>query len=132
SFLYLTDLGGSGSDQVNLLNVGNNSTSSGMPLAIDGAGALYLTGRTSSINFPVKDAVQPSNAGGNSDAFVTKIDLNRTGPAQLAYSTYLGGNGEDAGTAIAVDSFGTAYVVGRTSSANWPTLGAYQDRLNGT
>ena len=74
---------------------------------------------TTSTNFPTANAFQPAN-GGNTDAFLTK--LNATGTA-LAYSTYLGGNGSnnDEGTAVAVNVVGNAYVTGLTNSANFPT-----------
>ena len=62
--------------------------------------------------------------GGNEDAFVAK--LNTTGTA-LVYSTYLGGNNDDVGYGIAVDSFANAYVTGYTGSSNFPTTaGAFQ------
>src|SRR5439155_1205900 len=57
-----------------------------------------------------------SFGGGILDAFVTK--LNATGTA-LVYSTYLGGNKNDAGVGIAVDAAGAAYVTGRTSSTDF-------------
>ena len=58
-----------------------------------------------------------------SDAFVTK--LNATGSA-LVYSTYLGGGGYDSGRGIAVDNAGNAYVVGETSSKDFPTVNPIQ------
>jgi hypothetical protein len=84
-----------------------------------------FTGRTSSSNFPTKNARQPSRAG-NADAFVTKMDTSASGSASLLYSTFLGGSGYDKGTAIAVDGLGIAYISGYTCSSNFPTLGAYQ------
>ena len=57
------------------------------------------------------------------DAFVTK--LNPTGSA-LVYSTYLGGSGNDSGSAIALDSAGEAYVAGQTTSTNFPTVNPFQ------
>jgi Calx-beta domain/Carboxypeptidase regulatory-like domain/Beta-propeller repeat len=114
SRIYSTYLGGSGQD------FGGNSTASGSKaIAIDPAGNAYLTGRTTSTNFPTANAFQASN-GGNTDAFLTK--LNAAGSA-LIYSTYLGGNGSssDEGMAVAVNVVGNAYVTGLTNSANFPT-----------
>jgi fibronectin type 3 domain-containing protein len=112
SLVYSTYLGGSGSDH-------------GAGVALDGTGAAYLTGGTTSMNFPVVSAFQPAS-GGNQDAFVAKIAS--TG-SSLLYSTYLGGSGgtvgfPETGSAIAVDSDGNAYVTGTTSSPNFPLANA--------
>ena len=112
SLVYSTYLGGSGNDY-------------GTAVALDGTGAAYLTGSTTSTNFPVVNAFQPIS-GGNQDAFVAKI--NSAGNS-LVYSTYLGGSGgtvgfPETGSAIAVDSAGDAYVTGITSSPNFPLANA--------
>ena len=61
--------------------------------------------------------------------FVTK--LNPTGSA-LVYSTYVGGTGVDNGGRVAVDSGGNAYVLGNTSSTDFPaTAGAFDTTANG-
>jgi hypothetical protein len=65
-------------------------------------------------------SIQPAN-GGDSDAFVTKI--NAAGTAIL-YSTFLGGHGADEGNGIAVDGAGNAYVAGDTSSSTFPGVTA--------
>ena len=111
---YSTYLGGAGDDR-------------GVAIAVDTAGAAYITGNTTSANFPVANAFQPANAGGQ-DAFVTK--LNAAGTA-IVYSTYLGGSGgipgyPESGNGIGVDSAQSAYVTGVTHSANFPKLGALQ------
>ena len=87
-------------------------------IAVDGQGNAYLTGQTTSSNFPTLNAFQPTYGGGNNDAFVTK--LNAKGTA-LVYSTYLGGGAvqnatDEWGQGIAVDANGSAYVVGRETS----------------
>ena len=74
---------------------------------MDGAGSAYVTGRTSSIDFPTTaGAAQTTNAGFD-DAFVTKLDATGSG---LVYSTYLGGSDSDIGVGIALDGGGSAYV----------------------
>ena len=83
---------------------------------------------TSSIDFPTKNALQLAS-GGNSDAFVTKI--NAAGSA-LVFSTYLGGSFDDFGQSIALDSARRVYVTGKTLSANFPTKNALQATLNGS
>ena len=103
---YSTYLGGSGSEN-------------GNAIAVDAAGNAYVTGETSSTNFPTMNPLAGTNAG-LYDAFVTK--LNATGTA-LVYSTYFGGSGGDYGQGIAVDAEGNAYVAGITYSTNFPTMG---------
>ena len=118
--IYSTYLGGSGNDYAG-------------GIVLDASGNAFLTGETDSPNFPTRNAAYPGNAGFN-DAFVTKL-----GPSgnSLIYSTYLGGNGDDAGRAIAVDTGGNAYVTGATyskGSGNGPfptTQGAYQGNNGG-
>lgn len=108
--IYSTYLGGSGGD-------------SGSGIAVDSAGNAYVTGYTQSTDFPTKNPLQPAYAGGTDDIFVAKI--NPTGSA-LVYSTYLGGSGDDLGSAIAVDSAGNAYVTGVTQSIDFPTKNPLQ------
>jgi hypothetical protein len=112
ALIYSTYLGGSGQDF-------------GHSIAVDSGNNAYVTGWTSSTNFPTTPgAFQTSYGGGANDVFVTK--LNATGTA-LSYSTYLGGSGDDVGQGIAVDGAGDAYVVGTTNSTNFPTTaGAFQ------
>jgi len=114
SLVYSTYLGGSGADI-------------GYGIAIDSTGAAYVTGQTSSTNFPTHGAYQSSLAGAQ-DAFVTK--LAPTGDS-LVYSTYLGGSGQDTAYCIAIDASGAAYAAGTTASSNFPTASAYQTTLKG-
>jgi hypothetical protein len=109
ALLYSTYLGGSGDDQ-------------GNRIAVDGSGNAYVTGWTTSTNFPTANPVQ-ANYGGSEDAFVTKI--NAAGSV-LVYSTYLGGNVGEQGNGIAVDGSGNAYVTGVTQSTNFPTANPLQ------
>jgi hypothetical protein len=101
-------------------------------IAVDRDGNVYVTGETSSDNFPIQNAFQSNLAGeGFSDAFVTKINPSNVGYASLVYSTYLGGGNADIGNAIAVDSEGNVYVTGETRSDNFPTQNAFQSDLAG-
>ena len=75
------------------------------------------------MNFPTVHPVQGSHGGGVFDAFVTKLN---PGGSALLYSTYLGGSGDDGGLGIAVDSRGSAYVTGGTSSTDFPTASPLQ------
>ena len=86
-------------------------------IAVDGAGALYVTGRTNSPAFTgVTTASAQFTTGGGYDVFATKI----LSTGQIQYSTFFGGTGDDGANAIAVDFFGVAYIVGRTTSAAIP------------
>jgi hypothetical protein len=113
---YCTYLGGSGDDRA-------------FGLAIDNARNVYITGWTSSTNFPLMGAIQ-TRLGGTRDAFVTK--LNAAGNA-LVYSTYLGGSGVDVGYAIGLNATNSAVVVGDTTSTNLPvTPKVFQPALAGS
>lgn len=97
-------------------------------VSADGSGNAYVTGNTTSTDFPTKAPMQAANAG-SSDVFVAK--LNSTGTA-LDYSTYLGGGGQDYAFWITVDSTRQAHVVGSTASANFPvTAGVIQPTCGG-
>jgi len=112
ALLYSTYIGGSGSDTATAI-------------AVSG-GSAYITGNTTSTNFPTKapqsgaTTIYPfqTTYGGNTDAFVA--ELNTTGNL-LIFSSYLGGSAADFGQGIAVDSAGNVYVTGSTESANFPT-----------
>jgi Beta-propeller repeat/Cep192 domain 4 len=107
-------------------------------IAVDASGNTYITGYTSSVDFPVSGGVQGIFAGGGCDtavntapcfdAFVAKLNPQGTG---LVYSTYLGGTGDDEGVRIAVDSSGQAYVAGFTDSLDFPTAGPLQGSNGG-
>ena len=106
--IYSTYLGGGGGDE-------------GYGIAVDGSGNAYVTGWTTSTNFPTLNPYQTNQD--TTDAFVTKLSADGD---ILIYSTYLGGEIDDVGIGIAVDGSGNAYVTGQTYSTNFPTLNPYQ------
>ena len=112
---YATYLGGSGNDTA-------------FRIAVDAAGHAYVTGSTSSVDFPVAAALQPTFAGGFSDGFVTKLSPDGS---ELVFSTYLGGVDRDLVTAVDVDAEGAVHVGGSTGSYNFPTLNAYDPYFGG-
>jgi len=125
---FVTKLNAAGSRLDYSTYLGGNTDDVGYGVAVDSSGSAYVTGRTYSTNFPTTAGAYQTTFGGIQDAFVSK--LNATGSA-LVYSTYLGGNGFDAGYEIAVNS-GSTYITGGTNSANFPTTaGAYQTVFNG-
>lgn len=113
---FVAKMNPTGSAWVYCTYLGGNNVDEAYAIAIDAAGNAYVTGYTASTNFPLQSAFRSSNAAGV-DAFVTK--LNPAGSA-LVYSTYLGGSATDYGTAIAVDSSGSAYVTGIVTSDDFP------------
>jgi uncharacterized repeat protein (TIGR01451 family) len=104
-------------------------SSTGVGIAVDTAGSAYVTGYTTSGDFPTTSGALDTTLGGGDDAFVTK--LNPAGSA-LAYSTYLGGSSYEYGHGIAVDTAGSAYLTGWTTSGDFPTTsGALDTTLDG-
>jgi hypothetical protein len=97
--------------------LGGSSDDTGYNLAVDPYGNAYLVGMTFSSNFPLANATQWSS-GGNSDAFVTKLD----GGGNMLFSTFLGGSGIENAFGIAADSSQNIWVGGRTGSTNFPLL----------
>jgi uncharacterized repeat protein (TIGR01451 family) len=119
---FVTKLSPTGSALVYSTYLGGSGQDFGHGIALDSALSTYVTGGTTSTNFPTKNPFQGANAGGQ-DAFVTK--LSPTGSA-LVYSTYLGGSGYDQAFGIALDSSRNSYVTGLTSSTNFPTKNPFQ------
>jgi len=122
---FVTKLNPTGSGLLYSTYLGGSYADNGASIAVDSSGNAYVTGQADSNDFPTTaGAFQPTFGGGNSDAYVAK--LNPTGSG-LVYSTYLGGINQDQAIGIAVDSSGDAYVVGTTGSADFPTTaGAFQ------
>lgn len=119
---YSSYLGGDGEDLIHAM-------------ALDSAGNVYVAGETTSSNFPVtasafqtKRGNAPASlfgfvSGYSPNAFVAKLSPS----GKIIWATYLGGSGGDTALAIAVDAKGSAYVLGSTTSPNFPvTPGAYQ------
>ena len=107
---------------------GANPNDESTAIAVDSSGNAYITGSTSSNNYPVTSGAFQPFPGRGRDVFVTK--LNSSGSA-LVYSTYLGGSGGDVGTGIAVDGAGNAYVTGSFDSSDFPfTPNAFRNGVN--
>lgn len=134
SLVYSSYIGGTG----------GASLDSGNGIAADANGNAYVTGITFSSpgigqsNFPVMNAFQatPSDAT-DGNAFLTRIDTTQSGSSSLIYSTYLGGSGAnalavgglgfaDAGFGVAADGSSNAYIIGTTSSTDFPTANGFK------
>ena len=105
SLVYSTYLGGGASDSAN-------------GIAVDTAGAAYIVGGTASADFDTTASRFEGDTAGNGDAFVAKVAPSGS---SLDYSTYLGGDSEDVGNAIALGPGGAAYIMGDSSSSNFDT-----------
>jgi hypothetical protein len=126
---FVTKLNAAGSALVYSTYLGGTNTENGSSIAVDASGNAYVTGATSSSDFPTTSGAFQTTYGGNGDAFVSKI--NPAGSA-LVYSTYLGGANGDGGNGIAVDVLGNAYLTGCASSSNFPTTpDAFQTMSHG-
>ena len=120
--VFVTKINATGTARIYSTYLGGGGVDTGAGIAVDRQGNAYITGNAGSFDFPMKGAVQ-GTWGGSGDAFLTK--LNASGSA-LVYSTYLGGNATDYGTAVALDPAGNAYIVGVTFSTNFPTANPFQ------
>jgi hypothetical protein len=122
---FVTELNTTGTGLVYSTYLSGSGDDIGYGIVVDSSGNAYVTGYTTSSNFPTTAGAYQTTLGGGQDAFVTKMNTTGTG---LVYSTYLGGStGGEQGRGIAVDSSGNAYVTGYTNSANFPTTaGAFQ------
>ncbi len=104
--------------------LGGSSSDAGLGIALDGAGNRYLTGSTTSLDFPSAG----NNKSPNIDAFIAKLDATGT---SLVYVIYVGGFEDDIANAITVDPAGNAYITGNTTSGSLPLLSGIQTNYGG-
>jgi len=115
SLLWSTYLGGGGDWDI------------GQSIAVASDGSCYVTGETTSSDFPIQNGYDITYNGGNFDIFLAKFAAN----GSLLWSTFLGGNGTEGGQGLAVASDGSCYVTGLTRSSDFPTQNAYDSTYNG-
>ena len=120
--LFVTKLSADGSKLLYSTYIGGSGDDVGYGIAVDSAGNAYVTGDTSSPNFPVEKAFQKA-LGGMFDGFALKLSPDGS---KLLYSTYIGGSQGDRGYAIAVDASANAYITGYTYSTDFPLLNPIQ------
>jgi hypothetical protein len=120
---FVAEFNKSGSALVFSTYLGGSDDDLGTGLGLDLAGNIYVSGITRSTNFPTANAFQRFFAGGVGDSFIAKLS---PGGKALLYSSYLGGNLNDSGNDLAVDSAGRAYVVGSTNSTDFPLVNPLQ------
>jgi hypothetical protein len=107
--------------------LGGNWEEVGNDIAIDNNYNIYVTGFTRSPNFPIQNAIQSSYMG-NYEVFISKFNSICS---ELIYSTFLGGTSSEGGYGIEVDSLGYAYIMGETSSPEFPVQNAIQPLYSG-
>ena len=101
--------------------LGGDSEESGISMALDSAGNIYVAGKTNSLDFPVINNPFDDSFNGlsssNYDIFISKFtpDLET-----LLCSTFVGGDGEDTLYGLVLDSEDNVYITGSTTSNNFP------------
>ena len=118
--LFVTKFNPSGTSLIYSTYFGGSSYDQCEALVVDSSGDVYVTGYTTSKNFPILNAIQ-QNLAGTQNIFVS--EFSPTG--SLVSSTYYGGSANDEAFGIALDSSGV-YVVGSTTSTNYPTVNPFQ------
>jgi hypothetical protein len=127
SLVYSTFVGGTGITSLPSNYYGDQGNS----IAVDGNGEAYITGYTDSTTFPTTTgAYQTTLKSTAQNAFLSKLSADGS---TLLYSTFLGGTGSDTAYGVAVDADGSAYITGKTSSANFPVVtGAFESTRPGS
>lgn len=122
SHVFVAKLDPTGSNLIYCDYFGGDSEDDGFAIALGPTNTVYVTGSTSSSDFPLVSPYQPSYPG-SYNAFLTKLSPDGS---SLMYSTYFGGNGSDTPVGVAVDAIGDVIIGGYTSSTNLPVANAYQ------
>jgi hypothetical protein len=124
---FIAKLAPAGDDLVYSSLIGGSNGSTAVAVAVDSAGAAYVTGRAFPPDFPTTNGAADTTPGTLEDAFLVKV---APGAGSVVYATLIGGTADDIPTGVAVDQAGAAYVTGETSSADLPTTsGALQSTL---
>lgn len=133
--VFVSELSASGRSIVYSTYLGGKATETAGGIAVDARGAAYVSGSTSSGDFPVRRALQRHLRGRScgappsipcADAFLVKVAPDGR---SLAYGTYYGGSRTERATDVAVDRRGRAYLVGSTGSSDLPLRGAFQTTI---
>jgi photosystem II stability/assembly factor-like uncharacterized protein len=142
---FVIKLDSSGSRITYSTYLGGIDRDAGNAIAVEEPGIVYVAGGTGSEDFPTKNSFQshysqhrrefkderpassPNPPG--FDAFLAKLDTSKSGSESLLYSTYIGGNGRDSISGIALGATGKVYVTGDTNSFNFPVKAPLQSAL---
>ena len=125
---FVFKLAADGSSLLFSTYVGGSNHDIGFSITLDNERKIYVTGITSSNDFPTTTNAYSRNHGGKDDCFIFKLSADGS---SLLYSTFVGGSSWDYGLSIALDSEGKAYVTGDTASSDFPTTtNAYDESFN--
>ena len=116
--VFITKVDSKGSKLVYSTFIGGSNNEEAWDIVCDNEGNAFITGYTYSSDFPKTINAYDDILNGTIDIFVCKLNSNCS---ILKYSTYFGGNSNDFGYAIIIDSSGNAYITGRTESSDLPT-----------
>lgn len=125
---YIAVLGPAGMQLLYAAVIGGTDEDACYGMSLDAQGSPYLTGYTTSSDFPTVHPIETDAGNADTDVFVTKLASNG---ASLVYSTYLGGNDTELATGIDVDPAGNAYLAGLTNSTDYPMVGAFMGNRDG-
>ncbi|MBI4393212.1 MAG: PKD domain-containing protein [Euryarchaeota archaeon] len=118
---FVAEIAGNGTSLAWSTLLGGDTDDALNAMAFDGNGQILVAGSTYSLDFPTQFAFDSTRAGSgevpSQDAFLSR--LSSTGNA-LLYSTFLGGEEDDAANAVGIDGFGNMYVAGKTHSGDFP------------
>jgi hypothetical protein len=128
---FVAELNAAGNAVLYATYLGGNQGEEAYGVALDPTGNVYLTGYTTSDDFPTTPGAFQTSPQGRQDVFVVKLNPSASGASGLVYSTRLGGVFADFGEDIAVDSAGRIHVVGDTQSATFPTRNAFDSTYSG-
>ncbi|MHA1655540.1 MAG: SBBP repeat-containing protein, partial [Candidatus Heimdallarchaeota archaeon] len=106
---------------------GSRGLESGKSIASASDGSFYITGQTTSNDFPLTENAFDSRFNGNTEAFLAKFAAD----GSLLWSTYLGGSDWELGVSVAVAADDSCYVTGNTNSFDFPTKNAYSNNCSG-
>ena len=115
---FITKLNATGSALVYSSYLGGTAVEFPSRVAVDGSGNLFITGSTSSPNFPTTAGAFDRTQNGAFDVFLTKVNAAGSG---LVFSTFLGGADFDSAGGLAIDAAGNSYLSGGAGSFDFPT-----------
>jgi hypothetical protein len=126
---FLAKLNPSASTLIYSTYLGGSDYDYGTDIGLDGWGSAFLLGATRSSDFPVTPDAYDKTHNGDNDVFLAKISPDGTA---LLSSTYFGGTGTEYADGMAIDSKGSAFIMGSTEGSSFPTTpGAYDISFNG-
>ena len=126
--VYIAKLSGDLSTLLASTYLGSSGNEEPWAVTCDAAGDVYVSGVTTSPDFPTTPGAYSATRSGSNDAFICRLDNNLTA---LLASTYLGGSGTEGRVRLALDSDGNVFVAGTTSSLFPTTAGCYDNSYGG-